>query len=211
MKWQKTIIWIMASLILIQFAISIPECQRQTKATDIPCNIISSWDPGTCSNYNISIYNTSGVIMNVTWQDYNIVCSGLFNISVPGSYNYNSSIESGIITVVGDDEMILTLLLIPVAVMFFFLYYGHTLEEGQEPLKWFFRLLALLMLIVIFGGANIAISMNPAYTNFLSLYDMGVVGMIVWGMIGLMMVYVIYKIFASFREKKEDDILYGRI
>ena len=106
-------------LILIPIAYAIPECQRVTTVSDIPCNIISSWTPsGNCGDYNLSIYNSSGVILqNKTWGDYIPFCNVTFNISSPlGTYHYNSTLEDGIIELVGDEAMILSITIFLLAI-----------------------------------------------------------------------------------------------
>lgn len=196
---------------MISGALAIKECQRQNPITDIPCMVITSYHPsGNCSEYNATIYFNLTTIKNLTYGDYFPNCNITFNESQLGVYYWNSSIENGFITVIGDDNLLIALLLIPVAVMFMLIYWGNSLPEDQQPLKWFMRLFAFLMVIVVYIGAQIAISLNPAYSAFADIFNIAVVGIIFWGLIALFIMYFIFKLFMSFKEKKMDDLRLGR-
>lgn len=88
------------------------ECLREMTPNQIPCQIISSWKPTSCTG-NLQVYNQSNVnIVNFTWGEYPPVCNATWNISQVGTYHYNSSIEDGVITINGDDDnMILGVLI----------------------------------------------------------------------------------------------------
>lgn len=98
-------------ILLVPLVYSIPECGRFTKRADIPCNIISSWKPdGDCSDYDIDIINESGITIQImTWGEYIPTCNITFNVSTLGTYYGNSTPEDIIITVEGDNEMILSI------------------------------------------------------------------------------------------------------
>ena len=197
-------------LILIPMITAFPECSRFNPQTSIPCYIISSYLPvGGCING--TVLNSSSVNMqNLSGSSYTTVCAALFNVTLAGTYNYNGT-ESGVITVQGDDQMIFTLVLIPIAMMFMFIYWGNSLPPEQEPLKWFARLLALVMVFLVYGAATIAISLNPSYNAFLSIVDFQVYGMVFFGILAVFIVYFIYRIFTVMAEKKRDDRKYGRL
>ena len=94
--------------IIITPVFAIKECGRFQPIEDIPCNIITSYHPsGNCNDYNVSIFNSTGVnLQNITWSEYIPVCNATFNLSAAGVYLWNSSVENGIITVEADDNMI---------------------------------------------------------------------------------------------------------
>lgn len=118
--------WIIL-LFLIPLAYAIDEeCQRTHLSTDIPCPVISTWKgaTGICNQSNMTIYNGSGnPIQNYTWGDYNPVCNVTFNITTPGVYYYNSTIEDGIINVVRPDNM-LSIVIFSFIIISFFIALG---------------------------------------------------------------------------------------
>jgi hypothetical protein len=195
---------------LIPLVHAIEECQRVQDPQDIPCYIISSWHPSedvagaSCSDYNLSIINGSGVIIqNHTWGDYFPACNVTFNLTTSGNYQYNSSLEDGNIVVRGARMWLLAILLIPVLLCFFFVYYANTIEEVHNPLRWFFRLIALIMIFVVYQGAHTIIGYYPAYSDLSRMFSITVYGWIFWVIMAYFLVYILYNIFMSFKHNKE--------
>lgn len=193
---------------MIPLVTAVEECQREQDPTEIPCSVISTWVPSAgCSAYNISVYNGSGVnIENYTWSEYSVTCSFIFNISEYGTYQYNSSIENGVINVKEENKMwLLGILLIPLGLCFFFVYFSNQLEDTHNPLKWFFRLLALIMIFILYQGAYIVIGMNSNYSELTKMFNIAVYGWIFWTIMAYFLLYVLYNIFMSFKHNKRWD------
>ena len=197
---------------MIPIVFAIPECQRYAKVEDIPCNIISTWNPGSCGSYTLFIYNTSGVnIENTTWGDYNPVCNATFNISLVGTYHYDSDIESGIITVKGDDSLISAIItLIPLVMAIVFMIGSFTLSERHSVLKWYFMLMSLISFYIAFhfGLVNVV-----RYMNFPELQDL--IGsttywytILIGGVFLYLMIYLVYMLFTSAARKKQERLEY---
>ena len=188
----------------IQSALALQECQRTTIISKIPCNIVSSHNnSGNCSVTG-NIYNSSGVnISDMLWSNYTPNCAAVFNITVIGTYQY-TGIESGVITVLEDDNMIF-LLFIPLGLCFLFVYWANSLNENQEPLKWFMRLLSLLMIFSTFVGANIIINTNQSYTDLLNVFNIDAVSWVFYTVIATFLVFFIFKIFMSFKKRGQQD------
>lgn len=85
---------------------AIPECHRETPLRDIPCIVYSSWKPADCTQYNVTVYNsTNATVQTATWQNSIPYCYFILNISKTGTYPWNSSINSGVYTITGGDDM----------------------------------------------------------------------------------------------------------
>lgn len=108
-------------------------------------------------------------------------------------------------------DMILALLLIPLGLCFLFIYIGNSLNEEQEPLKWFFRLLALVMVFVVYTGAHMAVAIEDDYSNLAALFDIETFGYIFWSVLAFFFVFIIYKIFKAMKQKKQDEFDRGII
>lgn len=133
--------------------LALKECQSITKVSDIPCNIISLTHPANnCNTYNMSIYNGSNVLIaNITWGDYPPTCNLTFSYNSPQTYYYNSSVMAGVITVEGDDDMILILgiflLLINIAIAYLpFMTRFSKSEAGDYVVKRMIWIAAILLL-----------------------------------------------------------------
>ena len=104
-----------------------------------------------------------------------------------------------------EGSMIGALLLIPLGLCFLFIYFANSLNEEQEPMKWFMRLLALVMVFVVYVGADIATGIDTEYSAMRALFNIQIFGYIFWSVMAVFLVLVIYKIFDSLKQKKADD------
>lgn len=192
---------------MIPIAYAIEECQRVTDPGDIPCMIVSSWKPSAgCASYNLSIFNATGShFQNVTWGERNPFCNVTFNVTAMGVYHYNSTIEDGIINVEGSKMWILAILLLPLGLCFFFIYLAGNLDEVHNPLKWFFRLLALIMVFTVYQGAHTITAMYPAYADLSNMFSITVYGGVFWTIMAYFLIYIIYRIFMSFKHNRSWD------
>lgn len=119
---RKFVIILFLSLIFstLVYAENIDECLRVQKVEDTPCQVFSTWKPQNCSLYNATIYNeTNAAIQNVTWHNLPTKCVFNFTETVPQTYIYNSSIDTGIIVLEAGD--MIGVVLSSIAFMVFFL------------------------------------------------------------------------------------------
>lgn len=199
----------MTVITLIIPAYALPECQRVTENTKIPCNIISSY--GTTCTGTINIYNSTSVaVLNLSWGNFGTLCNATFNLTYSDTYTYNSTIESGIITVVGNDDMIF-IIFVPLSLCFLFIFWASSLGENQEPLKWFMRLLSLVMIFLTFGAANMIINKNPGYEGLQQVFNFGIVQVIFYVIFAIALLTLLIKVFMSFKEKRDRDFEDGVI
>lgn len=109
---KKIIILILVTVLLALPALALKECQRTTKVSDIPCEIISSYHPSSgCNSHNMTVYNSSNqLIQNITWGDYQPFCNVTFTHTNPQTYIWNSTLDSGVIVVEGDESQMILIL-----------------------------------------------------------------------------------------------------
>lgn len=197
---------------MITIVTASPECARFTTASNIPCRIISTYNNSGNCYVNGTVVNESSteVLQNLTWENYTRNCFAWFNISTLGTYTYNG-IETGIITIEADSMLSFGFLLIPLALCFFFIYWANSLKDAEdkqgqhEPLRWFMRFLALLMIFVVYGVANLLIGQNPSFSYLEPLFNIWIYGWIFYTIMGVFLLYFIWKIISSIQEKKKDD------
>lgn len=94
---------------MVGTAFALPECQRWHNVKDVPCSIITSWTPDTGCIVPIEIWNSSpGIVQTGNFSAFVPNCNFTWTIIEVDTYQWNSSIQSGIITLKGEeDEMIL--------------------------------------------------------------------------------------------------------
>ena len=202
-------------IILLPIGLALEECKSPTPTIDIPCRV-TMWYPlaSGCATYSAIIWNDTG--HNITYlplEDFggSGLCSFNFTENRTGSYPFNvSNGDTGVVLVENNRMWLIAILLIPLGIAFMFLYWANTLQDKEEVIKWFLRMLSFLMLFVTFAGANIVINLNPGFEGLQSLYNFYWIGWLFWLMIALFLVFFIVKIISSIREKKEDDLKMGR-
>jgi len=118
----------------------------------------------------------------------------------PGWHYISQRTKEGV-----DNMWILAVLIIPLGLCFFFVYLAQTLNEEHNPLRWFFRLIALVMIFIIYQGAHVMIGLNPDYADLAQMFDVQTYGWIFWTIMAYMLIYIIYQIFKSFQHAKEWD------
>ena len=188
---------------MITIVAAVEECQRVMKTSDIPCIVYSSYRPADCNAQVLIFNNTPENILNTTWQNSTPFCKFTWNLSGIMTYSYNSTIETGMITIEADDNMIF-LLFIPLALCFFFIFWGNSLDAEQEPLKWFMRLLSLIMIFSTYVGANIIIAMNPGYEDLEYVFNITAITWIFYTIMSVFLIYIIYRIFIGIKIQKQN-------
>jgi len=116
--------------ILIASATALKECKEVMKLSDIPCEIITSWDyPNICETYEIKVYNqTPLLVYNNSLTNYTGTgrCNQTFNITDKGSYivNISNGGDSARIIIEGEDNMgslSITIFILLITVTLFYL------------------------------------------------------------------------------------------
>lgn len=111
-------------LFFIPLIYGLEECQRQEEPRDIPCYLVTGWDPtNACNTYNLTVYNETGDDQYIqVMGDIGTTgrCNATFNLTIPGQYYANTTIDSWNILVEREDNMtslgiILFLILINIA------------------------------------------------------------------------------------------------
>ena len=203
---KKCIIILLALIIIPSLVYGLDECMRDETLSNIPCNLITSWTPAAdCNTYSVDIYNVSGNSLSnsllATIGDSGR-CYITFNYTVTGQYLINSSIQTWNIKVGGNDNMLI-ILLIPLGLCFFFIYLANSLEDVHNPLKWFFKLLSLIMIFVIYQGAYVILKLDSAYSELTKMFNITVYGWIFWTIFAYLLLYLIYNIFMSMQPKSD--------
>jgi len=207
MKKKCSLILLIIFLIPVS-VFGLEECMREETLSNIPCNLITTWTPDSdCSTYSVDFYNESGSLLkSSTLGDIGDSgrCNITFNYSSTGQYYINSTIQSWNVKVGGNDNMLI-ILLIPLGICFLFIYLSNSLDEIHNPLKWFFKLLALIMVFIIYQGAYIILSLDSAYSELTKMFNITVYGWIFWTIMAYLLIYIIYNIFMSFKHSKKWD------
>lgn len=89
----------MTAILLITIATATEECQRVQDISKIPCTVYSSWKPANCTQPVIITGEKTNITINATWQEGTPSCQFTFNQTGKQTYCYNSTIETGCITV----------------------------------------------------------------------------------------------------------------
>lgn len=130
------------------FSTSLKECPRTATKESIPCIVATSYLPSLpCGNYNYSIINQNNIsIENGTWQQTVTSCQFTFTYNTPDIYFWNSSIESGVITVERENNMI-AIILVFILLISYFAILG--LINNATQLKFLCFSLSILELILM--------------------------------------------------------------
>ncbi len=197
-------------LLIIPLAYALEECEPVVEPSEIPCRITSTWNyTPPCSDYSMIVYNTTGQnIINYTFGDFgdSLLCNVTFNISTIGSYDYKvNNSDSGNVKVEGTRMWMMAILLLPLGLCFFFIYLSNSLEKVHNPLKWFFRMIALVFIFLVYQGAHIIVGLNPGYEDLAKMFSIPVYGWIFWTIMAYLLIYIIYNIFMSFKHNREWD------
>jgi len=122
-------------LLIIPIGLAVEECSRINQdPSEVPCLIRSSYMPDTGCNQPISIYLTNNTgnstfVLNAQWQKNIPYCQFIWNITTPvGTYVYNSSVESGMITLKMVDN-VLSLVFMFIFLIAFFVIIGALQKE----------------------------------------------------------------------------------
>jgi len=120
---------------ILPVGLAIEECSRINQdPSEVPCLIRSTYMPTNGCNQPISIYLTNNTgnstfVLNAQWTQNIPFCQFIWNITTPeGSYTYNSSVETGMITLKQVDNM-LSIVLMYIFLISFFVILGSSQKE----------------------------------------------------------------------------------
>jgi len=189
---------------------AIDECHRAQSPENIPCMIISSWKPSVGCSGELEIYSETGNLLATKyWDNHTIYCNTTFNYTGMQTYVFNSSIEDGVIQVIDSGTWLLGILILPLGLSFLFIYWAQSLSEEQEPFKWFMRFLALIMVFVLFVGADMIIEMHPSYSQLAELFNIVFIQWIFYALFALFLVYFIWRIALAMKIDRDNDLEKG--
>lgn len=193
------VIWLFLLIPLVN-GLELEECKRSADTSDIPCLVISTWLPSTGCDVNVSIFTENDtLILNDTFSDYATTCAFTFNQQTVETYVYNSSLETGVITVSRQDSM-LSIILVQLFLVIFFVVVGLPHKPGFiKYLSWGLAVIELLMMVWFVYlnevGGSIA---NLLYLNAIS-------SLIIGGFLGFLSLFKIMTTLMIPTEKPEDD------
>ena len=158
---NKQALLLMLILLAIPLVSALQECYSPIDPTDIPCNIISTYDfEGDCSNHTVMIYDdTPSLLETREWGNYGIVgrCNTTFNYTEGGSYTINSTEGSTATIIVNQKYAELYLYIGAFLIWIIFIIFGYITEQNIFPI------LAGMLSVAI--GIHLAIDGFPNLTN----------------------------------------------
>lgn len=189
-------------LILISTTIYSDECSRTINPDDVPCQVISTFLPSGGCNVNGTVFTDNGTIrQSFTWNESLPFCQFSWNISSPAStYVYNSSIETGVITVEVEDNM-LSIVLSFMFIIAFYVFIGvsHSRNGFARFFCWGLALIEFMILVWI-------IWINEIGGDFTGLLQVNAIStLIIGGTLGFWSIFVIYRRFASMKDEVIED------
>ncbi len=130
------------------------ECQRVQITKDVPCDVIATFKPLTGCNQSVQIFSENGtLVQNNSWFNATPFCRFTWNLTTPlETFIYNSTIETGVITLEAEDNMLaITFVFILLAV--YFTVVGFILQKKARMisafLSYFLGLVEMMMLVAI--------------------------------------------------------------
>lgn len=132
---------------------------------ELPCKITSSWKPSDGCSYKVDIYTQNGTfLVNQTWSDVPPFCEFIWNITSPeGTYRFNSTVDTGFITLTKEDNM-LSIIILQIFLVVFFILLALPHKLGIVKIAGFgMAILELFLTIWI-------VYINEAGGSFLELY-----------------------------------------
>jgi len=202
---MKKRIYFLALLLIAMPALAI-ECEVHS-----PCTILETCQDGDCGDCSIKIYSPEGnlsLFVNMSKESEFIYSANYTGTNITGFYPYTVSCTTNQTCVgecfveVRESKMwLLGVLILPALVAFLFLYFGGTLDDSpaNEALRWFMRLLALLMLFPLYLAANVIISLNPGYNALLTIFDLAAFTWIFFTVMAILLLYLLYKVLAGIK------------
>lgn len=172
---MKKIIFLIIFAILIPFSIAanLKECQRAMTKSDMPCIVATSYLPSqSCQSYNYTIINQQNISLeNGIFYLSVTSCQFVFNYKTPNIYFWNSSIESGIITIEKENNMIAIILMYILLIVYFAIIGALNKYPGLKFLCWFLSAAELIcMVATVFvdeSGGNYLPILNVIFYSIL--------------------------------------------
>jgi len=150
---KKAILLILLLPLAVFSVLALEECPRfGLVQEDIPCIQPSSWyPPGQCEDYNVTVFDQEeAAILNTSWYAKKPFCAfNVTGLNEPGTYCYNSSVESGCITLEREDNM-LSIILVQIGLIVFFILVGLPYRFGfLKFTSWAMAALEIMMTVWI--------------------------------------------------------------
>ena len=166
-------------VILVSFLVvstSIKECQRTMITKDIPCIQPTSWlPPNPCNTYNYSIINQQNAsIENGTFYSAPTSCQFVFTYNSPNIYFWNSSIDSGVITVERENDMIAIILSFILVISYFAVLGAINKAVSLRFLCFALSIIELILMVaIVYVSEGMGDYMPLLYVNFYSILILG--------------------------------------
>lgn len=207
---MKLLTIILTFLFLAPLVFALDECKGKVDPGDVPCLIFLP-TPTSCGSVSVDVYEDNNFLDTKVMHQYTgFYCNATFNYSTPGTYTFEYSTgDTGSLTVEVNKMIIASLLLIPLGLGFLFLYWGNTLNDEQEGLKWFTRLLAVLMIFPLFVGANIVITQGNLYPGLTTLFNLTWLTWIFYTLVAVVLIYIIWRVYNGFQIKRAKEFEEG--
>ena len=167
---------IMISLVALTVN-ALEECQRVTPPGDIPCMLITPYDPDLgCANYTIRYFNSSGDnLANKTMGSLGVTgqCNVTFNYTTAGTYPYNISTgDTGVVLIQPEGRFMaysaIGIIMIGITVLFGIL----AMNTKQVYAKIMLSIVTLFMIVSdFFIIARMFEIVNPAETGMVKVFD----------------------------------------
>ena len=183
---------------MIPLVTAITECQREQKLEDIPCEIISTWQPPDCHASILNLYLSNGTLLLTTpWQNVTPFCKVNFNETVIGTYVYNSSIASGSLTI-DDNTMGLNAILGIgiIAALLFLLAYKLEAEHYFLKLLLIFSGISIMTLIPLATFQSVNQIFYKYYTWIVRFF---------WAYVLVFVTYWVYQVYLMKRKVNDDN------
>lgn len=178
---MRILLFILLLLIPLVAAAELQECPRVLYSNEVPCTVLSSYKPDAgCTGQVFIYFENETLVQTKDWKNSTPFCKFHWNISQANStYVYNSSIESGVINIIQEDNM-LSIIILQVCLIAFFILIGIPHKFGfVKFLSWSLALLEIVMSIWIVYLNELSISIiNYLYINSLiALFCGGFIGL----------------------------------
>lgn len=166
-------------VILFTFSVlgaSLKECQRSITAKDTPCIVATSYLPSQpCENYNYTIINQQNIsIENSSFYSTVSSCQFIFDYNTKDIYFWNSSIESGIITIYQENNMIAIILVFIILIVYFTILGLTNSMSSMKFLCFGLGVIELIMMVaVIYVSEDAGDYISLLRINFYSILIIG--------------------------------------
>jgi len=174
---------------MIQIVYGIENCENSIEPTDIPCQIVSTWNyTPPCTSYTATVFNNSGNnIINYTFSDYGDsgLCYFDWNVSTGGSYSFTVNNGDSGEVLVRYANMLLGVTIGIGIVIALFIFLAFKLDSSHTILRLaliFFSVILITIIPSVFIIDDFTIIFNKVIMGFAIVFWLYVAGYLVyWG------------------------------